>query len=63
MLPLFSHVSHFAAMLLFALLVSMGLACLTRKTWAERARYAVRTFLLFIVIGAGIAWLMFPLSK
>jgi hypothetical protein len=63
MLPLFSHVSHFGAMLLFALLVSMGLACLTRKTWGERARYAARTFLLFIVIGAGIAWLMFPFSK
>ncbi len=55
--------SHFAAMLVFALLVSVALACLTRRTTAERIRYALRTFLLFILVGVGFAWLMYPFSK
>lgn len=55
--------SHLAAMTAFALLVSVALACMTRKTWPERGRYIVRTFLLFMLIGAGIAWLMYPFSR
>jgi len=55
--------SHFAAMMAFALLLSVAMACMTRKTWAERLRYVVRTFVLFMLIGAGIAWLMYPFSK
>ena len=63
MREIFTHMTHFAAMILFALLVSVALACMTRKTWPERGRYIVRTFLLFMLIGAGIAWLMYPFSK
>lgn len=55
--------SHFAAMLAFALLVSVALGCLTRQTTAERIRYALRAFLLFVVVGVGIAWLMYPFSR
>ena len=55
--------SHLAAMAAFALLVSVALACMTRKTWPDRARYVLRTFLLFMLIGAGIAWLMYPFSR
>lgn len=55
--------SHLGAMVLFALLLSAGLACMARRTWRERAFYAVRVFLLLMLIGAGIAWLMYPFSR
>jgi hypothetical protein len=55
--------SHFAAMLLFAVFASMALACLTQRTTAGRIRYALKAFALFIVIGVGIAWLMYPFSR
>jgi hypothetical protein len=55
--------SHFAALLLFALLASMALACLVQRTTVGRIRYAAKSFLLFIVIGVGIAWLMYPFSR
>ncbi len=50
-------------MLLFALLASMALACLARRTTAGRIRYAAMSFVLFIAIGVGIAWLMYPFSR
>ncbi len=55
--------THFWAMLSFAALVSLALACLTRRTAAERVKYAVWSFCLFIVIGVGVAWLMYPFSR
>jgi hypothetical protein len=55
--------SHFWAMVLFALFVSMGLTGLTRRTAAERVRYAVVSLLLFLLIGIGAAWLMYPFSR
>ncbi len=50
-------------MALFALLVSVALASLGRHTFQERLKYAVWTFLLFLIVGVGIAWLMYPLSR
>jgi hypothetical protein len=55
--------SHFWAMILFALLVSMALGALTRRTTAERIKYAAWSFLLFLLFGAGAAWLMYPFSR
>jgi hypothetical protein len=55
--------SHFWAMILFALFVSMALGCLTRRTTPERVKYAAWSFLLFLLIGIGAAWLMYPLSR
>ena len=63
MLARIAGMSHFAAMLLFALLASMALACLVQRTSAGRIRYAAKSFLLFILIGVGIAWLMYPFSR
>ena len=57
------QLSHFAAMLLFALLVSVALGCLVRHTTAGRIRYALWSFALFILIGVGFAWLMYPFSR
>jgi hypothetical protein len=55
--------SHFAAMLIFALLVSVALGCLVRHSTVERIRYAIWSFALFVIVGVGFAWLMFPFSR
>jgi hypothetical protein len=55
--------SHFWAMILFAVFVSMALGCLTRRTTPERIKYAAWSFLLFLLVGIGAAWLMYPLSR
>jgi hypothetical protein len=55
--------SHFWAMILFALFVSMALGSLTRRTKLERIKYAAWSFLLFLLIGIGAAWLMYPFSR
>lgn len=57
------HVSHFGAMLIFALLVSVAFACSGHRTVAMRIKYALLCFLLFLAIGVGVAWLMYPLSR
>ena len=57
------HLSHFAAMVVFALLVSIVLAGLARRTAGERIRYALWTLLTFLLVGVGIAWLMYPFSR
>jgi hypothetical protein len=57
------RLSHFGAMLLFALLVSMVFACLTQRTSAGGVKYALWSFALFVVIGVGVAWLMYPISR
>jgi hypothetical protein len=54
---------HFAAMMIFALLVSVALACLGKQTLAARIKYALWSFALFVTIGVGIAWLMYPFSR
>jgi hypothetical protein len=53
--------SHFSALLLFAFFASLGLGLLQRTT-AERIRHAAWSFFLFLAIGIGIAWLMYPFS-
>lgn len=57
------HASHFAAMLTFALWLSLAFACMGRQTPAGRIKFALWSFALFVVVGVGIAWLMFPFSK
>ena len=53
----------FWAMLLFALLVSVALACLTKRAESGAVKYALWSFALFVLIGVGVAWLMYPLSR
>jgi hypothetical protein len=57
------RLSHFAAMLLFALLVSIALGCLTQRTASGWLKYTLWSFALFVVIGVGVAWLMCPISR
>jgi hypothetical protein len=57
------RLSHLGAMLLFAALVSLVLACLTQRTRVGGVKYALWSFALFVMIGVGVAWLMYPVSR
>jgi hypothetical protein len=49
-------------MSLFALLVSIALAGLTKRTAEERTKYALSCFLKFLAVAIAIGWLMYPFS-
>ena len=55
--------SHFQAMLVFAFVISLAFAFLTKRKLRERVRYALRAFLAFLVAGVAIGWLMYPFSR
>jgi hypothetical protein len=57
------RLNHFGAMLLFALLVSVALACLMQRTAPNWIKYTLWSFTLFVVISVGVAWLMYPISR
>jgi hypothetical protein len=58
------RLGHFASMALFALFVSLGFAgVVPRRTPAQRVKYAAWSFFLFLAIGIGVAWLMYPASR
>jgi len=56
-------IGHLSALLIFALMASLALACVTQRTATERVRYAAWSFFLFVAIAVGIAWAMYPLSR
>lgn len=60
---LFAKLTHFEALSLFALLVSVTFAFLSKRTTADRAKYTVWAFLAFLVVAIGIGWLMYPFSQ
>jgi ABC-type dipeptide/oligopeptide/nickel transport system permease component len=51
--------SHFEAALLFALLTSVVLGVVTKRTDRERLRYGVQCFAYFMVALFGLSWLMY----
>lgn len=57
------HLSHFAGMIAFALLVSVALGCLSQQSARGRLLYAAWSFVLFIGTAVVIAWLMYPFSR
>ncbi len=57
------NLSHFQAMLLFAFIISLAFAFLTKRKLSERVRYALWAFLAFLVVAVAIGWLMYPLSR
>jgi cell division septal protein FtsQ len=59
----FGHLNHFSAMLIFAALASVAVGSLARRTAANRIRYALWTFALFLIVSIGIAWIMYPFSR
>lgn len=57
------HLSHIGAMALVALLISVALGCLAQRGTSARLRQVLISFLLFMAVGLGIAWLMYPFSR
>ena len=55
--------SHFQAMTLFALLISIAFGFLSRRRTNERVKYIIWSLFLFLLIGVGIGWAMYPFSR
>jgi hypothetical protein len=51
--------NHFEFSILFAILSSIVLGIITKKTDQERVRYAVKCFAWYVVSLFGIGWLMY----
>jgi hypothetical protein len=51
--------THFQALLLFALVVSLAFAFLSRRTARDRLRYTFWSLIVFLAAAIGIGWLMF----
>jgi hypothetical protein len=60
---LFGHLTHFGALLFFALIVSVTFAFLSKRGHVERAKYTLWAFLAFLLVAIGIGWLMYPFSQ
>lgn len=56
------RLSHFQALVLFALVISVAFGFLGRRRPMDRVKYILWTLLLFILIGVGIGWAMYPFS-
>jgi heme A synthase len=54
--------THFQTMCLFAFIVSVAFAFLSRKHLKERLRYALYAFLAFLLVAVAMGWLMYPVS-
>jgi hypothetical protein len=56
------RLSHFQALVLFAVVISIAFGFLGRRRPMDRVKYILWTLLLFILIGVGIGWAMYPFS-
>ena len=54
--------SHLQAMVLFALVISVAFGFLGRRRPMDRVKYILWTLFLFLLIGVGIGWAMYPFS-
>jgi cytochrome bd-type quinol oxidase subunit 2 len=57
------NLSHLQAMLLFAMVISIAFGFLSRRQPLERVKYIVWSLFLFLLIGVGIGWAMYPFSR
>ena len=61
MVPL--HFSHLQSLLLFALIISLAFGTLGRRKPIERVKYAAWSFVMFVLVGIVLGWLMYPFSR
>jgi hypothetical protein len=54
--------SHFQSMVLFAVVISIAFGFLSRRQPIERVKYIIWSLFLFLLIGVGIGWAMYPFS-
>ena len=59
--PLQLH--HFQALLLFAAIISVAFGFVSRRKPLARLKYILWSFFLFLLIGIGIGWAMYPFSR
>jgi len=52
--------SHFTALTVFALIVSVVFALISKETLREQLTYGVVVFLSFLGVAVVVGWLMFP---
>ena len=55
--------SHLQAMLLFAVVISIAFGFLSRRQPLERVKYILWSLFLFLLVGVGIGWAMYPFSR
>lgn len=56
------RLSHLQALVVFAVVISIAFGFLGRRRPMDRVKYILWTLLLFILIGVGIGWAMYPFS-
>lgn len=56
-------ISHFSALCLFSLLVSVAFAALGLGSIRERVIYGAKAFAAFVGIAILLGWLMFPFPR
>jgi cytochrome bd-type quinol oxidase subunit 2 len=57
------ELTHFQAFLLFAVVISVAFGFLGRRRPKDRVRYILWSLFLFLLVGIGIGWAMFPFSR
>ncbi len=57
------ELNHFQAFLLFAVVISVAFGFLGRRRPKDRVRYILWSLFLFLLVGVGIGWAMFPFSR
>ena len=55
--------SHVQAMVLFATIISVAFGFLGRRRPVDRIKYILWSLLLFLLVGVGIGWAMYPFSR
>jgi hypothetical protein len=53
--------SHFTALVIFALIVSIVFGLITKNEPLEQFRYGVFVFLSFLAVAFFVGWIMYPL--
>jgi len=56
------HFTHIQAFLFFAAVISVAFGFLGRRQPKDRIKYILWSFCLFLIVGVGIGWLMYPFS-
>lgn len=57
------HLTHFQAMVIFAIVVSIAFGFVGRRRPLARLKYILWSLILFLLIGIGIGWAMYPFSR
>ena len=55
--------THIQAFLFFAAVISVAFGYLGRRQPKDRLKYILWSFFLFVVVGIGIGWAMYPFSR